>query len=133
MSTATPTKTARTLIAAGTSVVAATPQRAVLDLKSTFGGLLSVKITNGATGPTLPASVIVSIAHNATLPSAGALGADWKKFQKVTHNVTANSIGEWVFQIPQGVMGLQVEIGENTVQNVTGEAYLSELTSINNA
>ena len=133
MSTATATKTARTLIAAGTSVVPATPQRGVLDIKTTFGGILTVKITNGATGPTVKAAATISIAHNATLPSAGALGADWKLFQKVDHSVTANAIGEWCFQIPQGVMALQVEIGENTAQNVTGEAFFSELTSINNA
>ena len=133
MSTATATKTARTLIAAATSVAAGTPSRAAIDLKTTFGGILTVKVTNGGTGPTAAASVTVAVAHNASLPATGALGTDWKLFQQVTHVATANAIGEWVFAIPQGVMGLQVEISGNTAQAVTAEAFLSEMTSISNA
>lgn len=135
MITTTATKTPRTLIAAGTSVAAGTPQRAAVDLRTKHGGVLTVKLTNGATGPTAQAVATLMIAHDAgTLPATGAAGAVWKTLQVLGGGgTTANAVTELAYIVPQGVMHLQVEIAGNTGQAVTGEAYLSELTDFQTA
>ena len=134
MTTATPNKTPRTLIAAGTSNAAGGTQRGVVDLRTAFGGLLTIKITNGATGPTAQAVARVLVAHNAgATPAAGPAGADWKTIHEVGNSTVANTVGEWSIDVDSSVMHLEVEITGNTGQAVTCEAYLSELTSYSEA
>lgn len=135
MATITPTKTARTIIAAGTSVAASTPYRAAIDLRTKHGGVLTVKLTNGATGPTAQALATLHIAHDSgTLPATGAAGATWKTLAVIGGGgYTANAVTELAYIVPQGVMHLQVEISGNTGQAVTAEAFLSELTDFQSA
>jgi hypothetical protein len=134
MTTATPNKTPRTLIAAGTSNAAGGTQRGVIDLRTAFGGLLTLKLTNGATGPTVQAVARVLIAHNSSAtPAPAAAGADWKTIYEVGNGVASNAVGEWSIEIDQSVMHLEVEVTGNTGQAVTCEAYLSELTSFSEA
>lgn len=128
---ATGTKAARTLIAAGTSNSAGSSQRGAVDLRTALGGLLTVKVTNGATGPTVAATVNIHAAHDdGSLPATGAAGAVWKTLYTVQHVATANAVGEWEFRIAETVMHLQVEVTGNTAQAVTCEAFLSELSSV---
>ena len=58
MTTTTLTKTARTLVAASTSNSAGGTTRGTLDLRTAQGGLLTMKIANGGTGPTDRKSVV---------------------------------------------------------------------------
>ncbi len=134
MTTATATKAARTLIAAATSNAAGATTRGTVDLRTAFGGLLTVKLTNGGTGPTLQAEARVLVAHNTgSTPTAGGAGADWKTIYVVGNGTAANTVGEWSIPIDQSVMHCEVEITGNTGQAVTCEAFLSELSSIANA
>lgn len=130
MTTTTATKNARTLISAGTSNTAGSTTRGRLDLQTALGCILTVKLTNGGTGPTVQAVANVLIAHNATMPAAGSAGSDWKTIASVGNGVAANTIGEWSFLIDQSVMCVEVEVTGNTGQAVTCEAFASELTSI---
>lgn len=133
---ATLTKTARTLIAAGTANAAGSSTRGAVGgvgsagLTTALGGRLTVKLANGASGPTVGATVNVLIAHQATCPALAAAGADWKTLYSVQHVTTANAVGEWSWPIDEGVMQLAVEITGNTGQPVTAEAFFSEATSI---
>jgi len=134
MTTATATKAARTLIAAATSNAAGSTTRGTVDLRTTFGGLLTIKLTNGGTGPTLQAEARVLVAHNTgATPAAASAGADWKTIYVIGNGTTANTVGEWSIPIDQSVMHCEVEITGNTGQAVTCEAFLSELSSIDNA
>lgn len=134
MTTATATKAARTLIAAGTSNAAGATTRGTVDLRTAFGGLLTIKITNGGTGPTLQAEARVLVAHNTgATPTAASAGTDWKTVYIVGNGTAASTVGEWSIPIDQSVMHCEVEITANTGQAVTCEAYLSELSSIDNA
>lgn len=129
MATITLNKTARTIIAS-TSVAAAGTERGTLDLRTTQGGILTAKITNGATGPTIECTMTVSIAHNdGSTPAAGAEGANWKRFYQFAGTTTNNDVQQWALDIPPGVMHLQVEFSGHTAQAVTCEAFLSEITS----
>ena len=130
MTTTTLTKTPRTLIAAGTSNAAGAQTRGTADLRTAQGGLLTVKITNGATGPTVPATVNILIAHNAgATPTAAAAGAVWKTIWSFAASTGNNVITEQSITIDPGVMHLEVEVTGNTAQAVTCEAFLSEITS----
>ena len=122
-------KTARTLVAAGTSNAASATTRGVLDLRTAQGGLLTLKITNGATGPTAQCEgrILVAVNDGAT-PTAASAGADWKTIWRFGGGTTANAVTEQSLEIAPGVQHLEVEFTGNTGQAVTVEAYLSEIT-----
>lgn len=130
MADTTLTQTPVTLIAS-TSVAAGTPARATRDMLTKHGGLLTVKITNGATGPGVQAVATVYVAHTSgATPSAGAAGADWKTLQVLGGGgITANAVSEFSCVVPP-CCHMQVEIGGNTVQAVTGEAFFTEYTKL---
>ena len=134
MTTTTLTKTPRTLIAAATTNAAGSTTRGTADLRTAQGGMLTVKIANGATGPTVPATVNILIAHNAgATPTAAAAGADWKTIWSFATSTGNNVVTEQSITIDPSVMHLEVEVNGNTGQAVTCEAYLSEITSAVNA
>lgn len=121
---------ARTLVAAATSNAAAATTRGRLDLNAAQGGAyLTVKITNGATGPTIQCTCNVLIAHNATLPTAASAGTDWKTIYSFGGGTTANAITEIGIPIDPTIMCLEVEFTGNTGQAVVVEAFASELTT----
>lgn len=134
MSTTTLTKAPRTLIAAGTSNAAGGTTRGTADLRTAQGGLLTVKITNGATGPTVGATVNVLVAHTSgATPAAGPAGADWKTIWSFAASTGNNAITEQSITVDPAVMHLEVEVTGNTGQAVTCEAFLSEITSATTA
>jgi hypothetical protein len=92
--------------------------------------LLTLKITNGATGPTVQCQANILAAHNSgSTPAAAAAGTDWKTLWSVGGGTTANAITEQSMEVGPGVMHLEVEFTGNTGQAVTVEAYFSEITS----
>ena len=121
-------KTARTIVASVSNAAAATT-RGTIDLEVTYGGYLTLKITNGATGPTVQCTANVLIAHNATVPAAASAGADWKTLTSFGGGTTANAVTEIAIPIDSSILALEVEFTGNTGQAVTVEAYMSELTS----
>lgn len=130
MTTTTLTKNPRTLIAAGTSNAAGAQTRGTVDLRTAQGGLLTVKVSNGATGPTVPATVNILVAHNSgATPAAASAGADWKTIWSFASSTGNNVITEQSITIDPAVMHLEVEVTGNTGQAVTCEAFLSEITS----
>lgn len=131
MPVTTVTLTPATLIAASTSVVAGTPQRAARSMIGKHGGLITAKITNGGTGPTAQAVVTVYVAHTTgSTPATGPEGADWKTFAVMGGGGTvANAVTPMSLVLPP-CCHVQVEIGGNTVQNVTGEAFITDYTNL---
>lgn len=123
------TKNARTLVASISNAASAV-KRGTIDLTAAQGGgFLTIKIINGATGPTTQCVCNILIAHNSTLPAAAAAGTDWKTIMSYSGGVTANAITAVGMPIDPAIMHLEVEFSGNTGQPVTVEAYLSELTS----
>lgn len=132
MSTTTPNKTARTIVSSATNTAGSTT-RGTLDLTTAHGGVVTLKITNGATGPTVQCTCNVLIAHNASTPTAASAGADWKTVFTFGGGTTNNAVTEQHYVVPPGVMKLEVEFTGNTAQSVTVESYMSELTSYTTA
>lgn len=130
MSVTTVNLTSATLIAAGTSVAVGTPQRAARDMTTKHGGILTAKITNGGTGPTVQAVVTVYISHAATTPAVGGEGVDWKTFAVMGGGGTvANAVTPMSLVLPP-CRHVQVEISGNTAQAVTGEAFITDYTNL---
>lgn len=123
------TKTARTIVASASNAAAATT-RGTLDMNSVQGGgFLTIKMTNGGTGPTVQCTANVLIAHNASIPAAASAGTNWKTIASYGGGTTASAVTEIGMPIDPSIMCLEVEFTGNTAQAVTVEAYLSELTS----
>jgi hypothetical protein len=125
------TKNARTLVASATNTAGSTA-RGTVDLNAVQGpSVLTFKITNGGTGPTVQCTCKVMVAHASSLPTAGAEGTDWKTlFPPVGPGTGASASVAMSYTIPAAVMCLEVEFTGNTGQSVTVEAYMSEFTSI---
>lgn len=117
------TKTLRTIIAAATSNSAAgTTTGTTVDLTTKYGGVLTGKITNGGTGPTVAANFTVQVSGD---------NSTWKTYQVFTATNTASAVFEIPpIDIPPGVMYIRVVVDANTAQAVTCEAFLHELTTI---
>ena len=122
-------KTERNILPSATNAAGGVT-RGVLDLETAHCGILTIKITNGATGPTVQCVCNVLIAHKATLPAAGSAGADWKTIRSYGGGTTANGVTEVALPIDIAVMALCVEFKGNTVQPVTVEAHMSEISTI---
>lgn len=120
------TLTASILIAAATGNTAGSTTRGTLDVRNYHSGILTVKLTNGGTGPTVQAVANVLIAHNTgSTPTAASAGTDWKTIASWGNGTTANTIGEWSIVLGPEVMHVEVEVTGNTGQTVTCEAFMS--------
>ena len=123
------TKNARTVVASASNAAGATTHGTV-DLRTAYGGFLTAKITNGSTGPTNQCVCNFLIAHNAgATPTAASAGADWKTVWSFGGGTANSAITEQTWDVPAGVMHLEVEFTGNTGQAVTVEAFFSEVTN----
>ncbi len=87
-----------------------------------YGGVILIKITNGATGPTVPAQAQIQVsADNSNFYNFG--GA----FISDSVNSSVNS---FIANIPPGIQYIQVVSGSNTAQNVTIRVEYTDLATI---
>ena len=121
------TKSDTTIIASASNAAGAT-SRGTIDLSSAYGGIVTMKITNGGTAPTLQCEGRVLISHADTLPTAASAGADWKTVWRFGGGTTASGVTEQSFQFGPEVRHLEVEFTGNTVQAVTVEAVVTTYT-----
>ena len=117
-----------TVLVASTSNAAGATTRGTIDLSAVYGGIVTMKITNGATGPGVQAEGRVLISHADTLPAAGSAGADWKTIWRFGGGTTASGVTEQSFQFGPEVRHLEVEFTGNTGQAVTVEAVATTYT-----
>lgn len=118
---ATATKTKRTLLSSTSVSAGSTQALTEVNLSTALGGTLTVKITNGSTGPTTDSTVKIYVGHATT---------EEKLFAQATAGQTNNGVYEFIFQIPSSVMFLGGDIISGATNGITAEAFLSELTSV---
>jgi len=118
-----PTTKIVTVLVNDVAVVPNTPNTSdTWDLADGYGGQLHIKITNGATGPTVAAQSQIW-----TSPD----NSNWYKFGGALIATLGNAIvTSWNIPIPIGVKYLNVITGSNTGQNVTLRISGSEVTAI---
>lgn len=118
----------KSVIVASASNAAGATTRGTIDLSSAYGGIVTLKITNGAPGPTVQCEGRVLISHADTLPTAASAGTDWKTIWRFGGGTTANDVTEQSFQFGPEVRHLEVEFTGNTGQAVTVEAVATTYT-----
>lgn len=121
------TKNDTTIIASASNAAGATT-RGTIDLSAVYGGIVTMKIANGATGPTVQCEGRVLISHADTLPTAASAGEDWKTIWRFGGGVTGSAVTEQSFQFGPEVRHLEVEFTGNVGQAVTVEALASTYT-----
>lgn len=127
---ATPTKAARTVVASGSNTAGSTT-RGTVDLRTTFGGTLYMKITNGGTGPTVECrGNVLGAVDSGSTPAAGSAGSVWKTITTFGGGSVNNAVTEYAYEVSAGLQHLEVEFTGNTAQTVTVEASFSEISSI---
>lgn len=118
---ATAVKTAVTFQASASNAAGATTTGSSVDLTTAFGAILTAKITNGATGPTVAASFTTEISHD---------NSAWKIYSKQTAGVTNSAVYEFTVDLPPAVPYARSKFSENTGQACTVESLATKLTSI---
>jgi hypothetical protein len=119
------TKT-RTALHAGTALTAgaASVTSQAVDLSTGYGSVVDVRLTNGATGPTVGAQVQVQVATDAT-------GTLWVNFGgPLVGSITGSAVSSWCVEVPIGVAAVRTVSGSNTGQTVTLDADVSTVTGI---
>lgn len=96
---------------------------AAQDLSTTYGSQVDIQLTNGASGPTVPAQVQIQVANDV----AGTLFVNFGG--PLVAGVANSGVSSWSIDIPIGVARLRLVAGSNTVQNVTVDADISNVTA----
>lgn len=102
---------------------AADTTSSVVTLDDGYGASLHIKLTNGATGPTVAAQVQIQVSAD---------NSEWYDFGGALIGSTTNSeVVSWGgIEIPIGVEYIRLVAGSNTGQNVTVDADISEVTAV---
>lgn len=93
------------------------------DLSSAYPSLVTITITNGATGPTVGATVSVQVACDSG-------GTVWGEIFTFTAATTNNLVTRKAYEIPIGAQGLRLVAGGNTAQDVTINADVSVVNAV---
>lgn len=100
------------------TLVPATPQSASVTLDvASVGGSIYLIITNGATGPTIPARVLVEASDD---------GSTWYYYATIFGSVANNGIVSAVIPFTEGILRLKLTATDNTGQNVTVRGVVVE-------
>lgn len=99
----------------------------VIDLSTTYGSTINIKLTNGATGPTVAAQVQVVVGNNYNAGSPTLL----TNFGGACVGSTSNSaVSYFSIEIPIGIEAVELVAGSNTGQAVTVDADISSVTGL---
>jgi len=99
----------------------------VVDLSAGYGSLVNIKLTNGASGPTVAAQVQVVVANDYNAGSPTLLTNFGGAF---VGGVANNGVYYCAIEIPIGVEAIELVAGSNTGQNVTVDADISTVTAV---
>ncbi len=117
------TKTAKTFQSSATNTAGSTTTGSTVSLTTSYGCLMTAKITNGATGPTIACDFIVEVSND-------NFSADTKEIFRATASVGNNDVNYYTFELPPAVMYARSKFSGNTAQSVTVECTGEELTTI---
>lgn len=114
-------KTSKTLLASQSITAGSSQNTTEWNLSAAYGGLATVKLTNGASAPTT-APVVKFYVGEAT-------GVK-RLLYTASGDTVNNSVNDVVCEIPPGVMFFNITITDGATNAITAEAYGQELTTI---
>lgn len=115
----------QTAVVTNATLTAGSTTRGRIDCSAADGGHITLRITNGGTGPTVQCEARVLVSHASVLPAAAAEGTadnDWKLVYVFGGGTTASTITRGRFVFGPEVRHVEVEFTGNTGQSVTVEA-----------
>ena len=124
MATITATATARTLQASASNAAAGTTTGTALDLRTDLGLLVTAKVTNGATGPTVACTFRLETSND---------NSTWFTYFEATAQTGNNVVTQWAVTLGPEVMYCRSAFTGNTGQAVTVICHGQELTSLSSA
>jgi hypothetical protein len=98
-----------------------------IDLSGGYGAQVNFRLTNGSTGPTIPAQVQVQVANNW---NAGSPTLAMNFGGPCVGDINNLFTRDFSVEIPPGVEALRLVAGSNTGQNVTVDADVSNITAL---
>lgn len=123
---------AATAIVTSAAKAAATVTRGRLDCTAVDGGIVTVRITNGATAPTAQATARILVAHKgSSMPAAASEGTadtDWKQVYEIGAGTTNSASARTQYRFGPEVAYLEVEFPAHTGNDVTVEAHATTFT-----
>lgn len=123
----------RTALVSSAAKAAGTTTRGRVDCSAADGGILTFRITNGATAPTAQATARVLVAHkDSAMPAAAAEGTgdgDWKQVYELGGGTTNSASTRGVYRFGPEVAYLEVEFPTHTGNDVTVEAIATTYTT----
>ena len=115
------TKTALTFQASATNSAAGSTLGTAVDLTDNLGTVISAKITNGSTGPTLPCYFEVLVSND---------DITYFTYCSLMSKLGNNEVTEFTITLPAEIMYAKTNFTGNTSQSVGIIALGSELTSV---
>lgn len=118
---------AATAIVTSAANTAGSTTRGRIDLTAVDGGIITLRLTNGGTGPTAQCVGRILVAHKQTsMPATAAEGTgdnDWKQVAEIGGGTTASASSRTSYRFGPEVAYAEVEFTGNTGQSVTVEAH----------
>jgi len=117
--------TTKTAVVTSATNTAGSTTRGRVDCSGADGGMVTFRITNGGTGPTLQCEARVLVSHATSLPTAASEGTgddDWKQVYVIGGGTTASASSRGVYRFGPEVQHLEIEFTGNTGQSVTVES-----------
>lgn len=121
-----------TPIVSSAANTAGSTTRGRIDLTAVDGGIITMRTTNGGTGPTAQCVARILVAHKQTsMPAAAAEGTgdnDWKQVAEIGGGTVANASTRLSWRFGPEIAYAEVEFTGNTGQSVTVEAHATTFT-----
>lgn len=98
-----------------------------VDLSGGYGAVVNFRLTNGGTGPTIPAQVQVQVANNW---NAGAPSLAMAFGGPMVGDINNSFARDFSVELPPSVAAVRLIAGQNTGANVTVDADVSNITAL---
>jgi hypothetical protein len=117
------TKTRTSIWAAQAQAAAATTTSSAVDLSAGYGSAVHLKITNGGTGPTIPAQIQIEVSSD---------NSAWEQYggAAIVGSTTNSASVTATVVIPLAVKYLRLVGSANTAQAVTLDAAIVTITAL---
>jgi hypothetical protein len=92
-----------------------------VNLEDGYGGFMGLKITNGATTPTIPGQIEVQTSQD---------NSEWFTLAIYVADLGNSIVTSWTIPIDIGVEYVRIITGSNTAQDTTADVDISEVTAV---
>lgn len=117
------TKSNVEVLASTANTAGSTTNGSWIDVSGAYEGTVTFTATNGATGPTIGATVKLQRSDDSG-------GTNIKTFAQITHDNSNSATADYAVPLPAGVSFLRCVVTGNTGQTVTVDARLDKTTAL---